>query len=407
MNDMVDDVIVSLAPGADHTSPAGGPRKPAHRTGGAGRRASRRSAARALRRLAVPATVTAVVVALVALASLHWDEWQSASTLQATDNAYVEADTARLSARIAGNIRTVPVADFQRVHAGELLLDIVPDDYAARLAEAEAQVAGAQAALDNLGNQKALQQAAILQAEAQQQAAQARLTQAKLERTRQETLLRTGIAGTAQKVEQAVADAESAAAGVAASDAAVESQRRQLDVIRGQTEQRHAELLAAQANLETARLNLSYTRVEAPFDGVVSERQVKPGEYVSVGSSLLSVVPLPNVYIMANYKETQLTHMRPGQSVDVTVDTFPTQRLHGRVAGLSPASGSQFALLPADNASGNFTKVVQRLPVRIVLDAGQPLVERLRPGMSVETRVHVAPEDPAVAGQAENTGHAD
>ena len=147
-------------------------------------------------------------------------------------------------------------------------------------------------------------------------------------------------------------------------------------------------MLGAQATLVAARLKLGYTKIVAPFDGVVGERQVHAGDYVNIGSDLIDVVPLPNVYVIANYKETQLTRVRPGQSTDIAVDSFPGERLHGRVERISPASGSQFALLPPDNATGNFTKVVQRISVRIELDKGQPLLDRLLPGMSVIARIH-------------------
>jgi len=152
--------------------------------------------------------------------------------------------------------------------------------------------------------------------------------------------------------------------------------------------------MGAKAALAAARLKLGYTRIVAPFDGVVGEREVQPNDYVNIGSNLINVVPLPDVYVVANYKETQLTRVRPGQPVEVTVDSFPNQRLHGRVERISPASGSQFALLPPDNATGNFTKVVQRVPVRIALDKGQPLLERLLPGMSVVSHIDT---DEAVA----------
>jgi membrane fusion protein (multidrug efflux system) len=168
----------------------------------------------------------------------------------------------------------------------------------------------------------------------------------------------------------------------------IAAQRHQLEVLSGTKKQRAADLLGAKAALAAARLRLGYTKIAAPFDGVVGERQVQPNDYVNVGSSLINVVPLPDVYVIANYKETQLTRVRPGQSVDVTVDSFPNEQLHGRVERVAPASGSQFALLPPDNATGNFTKVVQRIPVRIQLDKGQPLLERLLPGMSVVTRIH-------------------
>ncbi len=140
--------------------------------------------------------------------------------------------------------------------------------------------------------------------------------------------------------------------------------------------------------MAAARLRLGYTKIVAPFDGVTGERQVQAGDYVNIGTNLINVVPLPNVYVIANYKETQLTRMKPGQSVDLTVDSFPHETLHGRVERISPASGSQFALLPPDNATGNFTKVVQRIPVRIALDKSQPLLQRLLPGMSVVTNIH-------------------
>ena len=173
-----------------------------------------------------------------------------------------------------------------------------------------------------------------------------------------------------------------------ASRALISAQRHQLDVLNGTKQQRAADLQGAKAVLTAARLKLGYTRITAPFDGIVGQRQVQPGDYVNIGSNLIAVVPLPNVYVIANYKETQLTHVRPGQPVDVRVDTFSTERLRGRVARIAPASGSQFALLPPDNATGNFTKVVQRVPVRIEFEKDQPLLDRLLPGMSVVTRIH-------------------
>jgi membrane fusion protein (multidrug efflux system) len=182
---------------------------------------------------------------------------------------------------------------------------------------------------------------------------------------------------------------------VKASGAIIAAQRHQLEVLAGTRKQRSADLLGSKAALDAAKLRLSYTRIVAPFDGVVGERQVQPGDYVNIGSSMISVVPLPDVYVIANYKETQLTRVQPGQPVDIIVDSFSDQPLRGRVERISPASGSQFALLPPDNATGNFTKVVQRVPVRIALDKGQPLLERLLPGMSVTARIHT--DQPAVA----------
>jgi membrane fusion protein (multidrug efflux system) len=295
----------------------------------------------------------------------------------------------RLSAHVTGNVRTVHVEDFQRVKAGDLLVEIDPADYAAQGAQAEANVAASQATLDNLENQKALQRATISHAEAQSLSAEAREVLARQEKERQQSLISTGIAGTRQKLEQAVADHEAALANQKASNALVEVQRRQLAVLAGQESQLRASRQAAEAVLAAAQLRLGYTRIVAPFDGVVGERQVQPGDYVNVGSSLITVLPLPDVHVTANYKETQLTRVRVGQPVEVTVDSFPGDVLRGHVARVSPASGSTFALLPPDNATGNFTKVVQRIPVRIEFEPEQPLIERLHPGMSVVTSIHV------------------
>jgi len=328
-----------------------------------------------------------VAFGFIVLATLRWDAWVGSAVIQTTNDAYVRAELTRLSSRVAGEVLAVAANDFQRVKAGDLLVQIDPADYQAQVAQAEAGVAGAQAALDNLANQVELQYATIAQGEAQQVSAAAQEVEARQEQERQQSLTQTE-AGTRQKLEQATAGYARAQADVRASRALVAAQRHQLEVLSGTKLQRAADLQGAKAALAAARLKLGYTKIVAPFDGVVGERQVQPGDYVNIGSNLINVVPLPNVYVIANYKETQLTRVQPGQPVDVTVDSFPSERLHGRVERIAPASGSQFALLPPDNATGNFTKVVQRIPVRIALDKNQPLLERLLPGMSVVTRIH-------------------
>jgi len=340
-----------------------------------------------LGRLALPLFAALAALGFIALATLRWDEWVGSAVIQTTNDAYVRAELTRLSSRVAGEVLTVAVKDFQRVKAGDLLVQIDPADYQAQVAQAEAGVAGAQAAFDNLANQVELQYATIAQGEAQQVSAEAQEVEARQEQERQQSLTQTE-AGTRQKLEQATAGYARAQADVRASRALIAAERHQLEVLSGTKKQRAADIEAAKATLAAARLKLGYTKIVAPFDGVVGERQVQPGDYVNIGSNLINVVPLPDVYVIANYKETQLTRVRPGQPVDVTVDTFSSERLHGRVERIAPASGSQFALLPPDNATGNFTKVVQRVPVRIALDKGQPLLERLLPGMSVETRIH-------------------
>ncbi|WP_428119447.1 HlyD family secretion protein [Bradyrhizobium sp.] len=339
------------------------------------------------RRLAIPLVAVFVAFGFIALATLRWDAWVGSAVIQSTNDAYVKADVTRLSSRVAGEVQAVAANDFQRVKAGDLLVQIDPADYEAQVAQAEAGVAGAQAAFDNLANQIELQYATIAQAEAQQVSALAQEVEAREEQERQQSLEKTD-AGTRQKLEQAVAAYARAQADVRASRALIAAQHHQLEVLSGTRKQRGADIAAAKATLAAANLRLGYTKITAPFDGVVGERQVQPNDYVNIGSNLINVVPLPDVYVIANYKETQLTRVRPGQSVDITVDSFPGERLHGRVERISPASGSQFALLPPDNATGNFTKVVQRVPVRIGLDKSQPLLERLLPGMSVVTEIH-------------------
>jgi membrane fusion protein (multidrug efflux system) len=337
-------------------------------------------------RLAIPLFAVLVAIGFIVLATLRWDAWIGSAVIQTTDDAYVKADTTRLSSRVAGEVLTVAANDFQRVKAGDLLVQIDPADYEAQVAQAEAGVAGAQAALDNLNNQVELQYATIAQSEAQLVSAQAQDVEARQEQERQQSLEHTE-AGTRQKLEQAVAAYARAEADVRASRAVIAEQHHQLEVLAGTKKQRAADLLGAKAALTAARLKLGYTRIVAPFDGVVGEREVQPNDYVNIGTNLINVVPLPDVYVIANYKETQLTLVKPGQPVEVSVDSFPGQLLHGHVARVAPASGSQFALLPPDNATGNFTKVVQRIPVRIALDKGQSLLDRLLPGMSVVSRI--------------------
>jgi membrane fusion protein (multidrug efflux system) len=339
------------------------------------------------RRLAIPVLAVLAAFAFVVLATLRWDAWVGSRAIQTTDDAYVRAELTRLSSRVAGEVLVVAVKDFQHVKAGDLLIQIDPADYEAQVAQAEAAVAGAQAALDNLANQVELQYATIAQAEAQQVSAAAQEVETRQEQERQQSLTQTE-AGTRQKLEQATAAYARAQADVRASRALIAAQRHQLEVLSGTKKQRAADLQGAKATLAAAKLKLGYTKVVAPFDGVVGERQVQPNDYVNIGTNLINIVPLPSVYVIANYKETQLTRVRPGQPVDITVDTFSGQTLRGRVERIAPASGSQFALLPPDNATGNFTKVVQRIPVRIQLDKDQPLLDRLLPGMSVVTRIH-------------------
>jgi membrane fusion protein, multidrug efflux system len=348
----------------------------------------------ALKRLVIPLAFVISALTFVALASVRWDSWTGSFLTQTTNDAYIRAEITRLSTRVAGAVQAVTVDDFQHVRAGELLVRIDPADYEAQVAQAKAAVAGAKAALDNLANQIELQYATIAQATAQRASALALELEARQEQERQASLEHTD-AGTRQRLEQAVAAYAKAQADVKASAAVIAEQQHQLEVLAGNKQQRAADVLAAQAALDAANLRLGYTKIFAPFDGVVGERQIQVGDYVNIGSSLLNVVPLPNVYVLANYKETQLTRVLPGQPVLISVDTFPNHVLRGRVQRISPSSGSQVALLPPDNATGNFTKVVQRIPVRIEFETGQAFLEHLLPGMSATTRIRTDVQDSA------------
>ena len=337
-------------------------------------------------RLAIPLFAVIVALGFVALATQRFDEWVGNAVVQTTNDAYVRAELTRLASRVSGEVLTVGVTDFQRVKAGDLLIQIDPADYQAQVAQSEAAVAAAQAVLDNLANQIELQYATIAQAQAARLSAEAMEVEARQEQERQQSLTQTE-SGTRQRFEQAVAGYAKAQADVRASRAVIAAQQHQLEVLQGTRKQRAADLEATKATLASAKLKLGYTKVSAPFDGVVGERQVQPGDYVNIGTNLINVVPLPKVYVIANYKETQLTHVAPGQPVEITVDSFPREKLRGRVERIAPATGAQVALLPPDNATGNFTKVVQRIPVRIQFEDNQPLLARLVPGMSVVTSI--------------------
>jgi membrane fusion protein (multidrug efflux system) len=320
---------------------------------------------------------------LVASFAVEWNWWVGSSRLQSTDDAYLQADLAPLGSRVSGYVRAVPVTDYQKVEAGDLLVEIVDDDYRAQAAQAEANLQATQAALINLDVQKQVQQAVIDQATANVTAAQSDLTRDSLEAKRQQELLASHIAGTNQLVERAMAAMERSQAAVDLSKAQLAQQRGQLTVLDTQEAQTRAQLQAQRAALELARISLRDTRIVAPNRGVVGRRQVNPGQYVTSGMTVITLVPLPDVFVLANYKETQLTHMGVGQTAVVTVDSYPGVKLTGHVLAFAPATGSQFSLLPPDNATGNFTKVVQRVSVKITIDQPNPLSDLLRPGMSV------------------------
>jgi membrane fusion protein (multidrug efflux system) len=305
--------------------------------------------------------------------------------LQSTDDAYVKADYTTIAPKVSGYIAEVLVRDNQKVTAGAVLARIDDRDFRTALSQAEAEVEAAEAAVRNLDAQIALQQSLIEQAKATVAATQASLRFASTDAERYATLAKSGT-GTAQKAEASRAEADQLAAGLKRDQAAAVAAEGKIEVLATERDKALAQANRARAAIEQARPNLSYTTIAAPVCGTVGARTVRVGQYVTAGTQLMAVVPLDAVYVVANFKETQLKHVRSGQPVSVAIDGFPGIEIKGHVDSLSPASGLEFALLPPDNATGNFTKIVQRIPVKIALD-DHALGGLLRPGMSVEPTI--------------------
>ena len=336
-------------------------------------------------------------------AGYHW--FVEGRFLVATDDAYVGAETAVIAAKVPGHIVAVAVANNQHVRAGDLLVRIDDGDYKLALAAARARIDTQDATIQRIARQVEAQRAVIAGAEAQvasagaqRQSAEADQQRAALEFDRSQKLAETSF-GSQQRLEQATADrARTAAAfaGAVAAQAAAEASlagaKANLDVLQAQkleAERGRAELVTA---ADKAEHDLSFTEIRAPFDGVVGNKAVEIGQYAQPGVRLLALVDLSSAYVDANYKETQLASIRVGQKVDVAVDALGGGVVSGTVKSVSPASGAQFSLLPPDNATGNFTKVVQRVPVRIALDPEAIRTGALRPGLSVVTSVHTRDE---------------
>jgi membrane fusion protein (multidrug efflux system) len=305
--------------------------------------------------------------------------------LESTDDAYVKADSTIISPKVSGYIADVLVGDNQPVNAGEALAHIDDRDFRTALAQAHADVAGAEAAVRNLDAQVALQQPVIAQQTADVAAAEANLKFAQEEQARYDGLMKTG-SGTIQRAQQTDAALREKTAQLQHGQSALLAAERKVDVLTTDRAKAVAQLDRARAVEAQAALNLSYTQITAPVDGTVGARSLRVGQFVQAGTQLMAVVPLDAVYVVANFKETQLTHVRNGQPVEIRIDSFHGTRLKGHIDSLSPASGLEFALLPPDNATGNFTKIVQRVPIKIVLD-DHSLTGLLRPGMSAEPTV--------------------
>ena len=335
------------------------------------------------KRLALYAAIG--IVALAALSFAH--HWLTVGRfIESTDDAYVGGDITVIAPKVSGFIERVAVTDNESVQPGDLLVKLDDKDYRAALDRAQAAVQAQQATLNNLEATRRLQGAVIDQATAGVKAAEAELKRARDDEARFRDLS-AHAAASIQVYQRAAADYAQATALLQKSHAVVDAAERELDVIDTRKHQTQAALAEANANVDIARLNLSYTELRSPIAGVVGNRSARTGAYAAIGTQLVSVVPAGGLWVDANFKESQLAHMQAGQSVNVSADVLPGHEFAGHVASLAPATGAEFSVLPAENATGNFTKIVQRVPVRVMLDGDAATLGRLRPGLSVSVDV--------------------
>ena len=327
-----------------------------------------------------------VAIGIIIVVSTNWNRWEGGTGWQRTNDAYLQADLTPIAAKVAGYVRDLPVQDYERVRKGQVLAQLDDVDYRAAVAQSEGLVATAIAQVEVLKAHHELQLANVQAARAVVASTTASVDQNGRDLARNRRLLETGSSST-EAGEKLTTAHDQLEAQLAQNRALALAAERQLAVLEAQISQSQATVSAQRAALEAAKLNLGYTTITATQDGVIAQRQVKPGQFVGVGSQITTLTPLPKVWVIANYKETQLSHMADGQRAEITVDTFPGHKLRGHLQAFAPASGAEFALLPPDNATGNFTKIVQRIAVKIVIDDADGLADRLVPGMSVEASV--------------------
>jgi membrane fusion protein (multidrug efflux system) len=311
----------------------------------------------------------------------QWNRWEGEARYQTTDDAYLQSDLTPLSAQVSGYVESVPVTDYDHVRAGQLIVQIDDRNYRATVAQAQANAASAAAQIEQVQAQRPLLQANLQAAKAVVAATSATVAQSDRDVARQIRLLSSG-SSSEEQLEQVETTHAQLTAQLNQNRAQADAVARQIDLLDPQQKQAEAAMAAANANLQLAQIDLGYTRIVAPTDGVITLRQVLPGQFIAAGTQVTTLAALPRVWVIANYKETQLTHVVIGDAATVTVDTFPGVRLRGHVVAISPASGSELALLPPDNATGNFTKIVQRIAVKIAIDDPKGLAGRLLPGMS-------------------------
>ena len=352
-----------------------------------------------MRRIAKRALMAGAALALLAGAVAYGIYYEKTGQyLEATDDAYLQADYTTIAPKVSGYIAKVLVEDNQPVTAGEVLARIDDGDYRTALDQAKADVATAQAEIANITAQIEQQHSMVEQADAGVTSDQAAVTFAKEDSDRYRDLMRSQV-GTVQQAQQTQSKFLQVTAALQRDRAALTAAQGQIGVLETARTKAETQLKHFEAAEHQAALNVSYTEITSPIDGTVGARSLRDGQYVQAGTQLMAVVPLQSVYVIGNFKETQLTGVKPGQPVEITVDTFPGNVVKGHVDSLAPASGLEFALLPPDNATGNFTKIVQRIPVKIALDPGQTLVGALRPGMSVEPEIDTNPATLAAAVQ--------
>ena len=336
----------------------------------------------------VKLTVAATILAVVAGSIIYLNKPESQSATQTTDDAYVQADFTFVAPQVSGTVDQVLIKDNQRVQKGDLIATIDNRDFVVALDSAKAQANSAKASVASLQAKLTYQDSLVQQAQAAVEADTASLKLAQLNLKRYTNLATDG-SGTVQAREEAQAKLAIQKANLHKNQAGLAAAKQQIEILRADIEKAKAVLVQAKARVVDAELKLSYTQITAPIDGMVGQKSVRVGAYVNPGSPLLVVVPLDKVFVSANYCETQLANVKVGQEVEIKVDALPGQILRGYVDSLSPASGVSYSAIGAHNATGNFTKIVQRLPVKISLDANQPALKQLRVGMSVVPSISI------------------
>jgi membrane fusion protein (multidrug efflux system) len=324
----------------------------------------------------------ALLLAVGAAGTFGYRWWTVGRFIETTDDAYVGAHNTILAAKVAGYVSSIAVEDNTRVKAGDVIASIDEGDFQLAVDAARGKLATQQATVERIGRQVEAQQSMVEQAKAQLTSARAAETRARLELDRQQALAQRNFASR-QTLEQAQSSSDQAAAGVQSAEAALAAAQANVEVLKAQQQEASRTVEELKTALAKAERDLSFTVIRAPVDGVIGNRAVQTGDYVQTGQRLASLVPLDQIYVDANFKETQLAHLTPGQKVAISVDALPDQTIEGTVSSLAPASGAMFSLLPPDNATGNFTKIVQRLPVRISVPTDLASQGALRPGMSV------------------------